>query len=177
MGYDDGERLRQRQRHPCGNVYYARKSGNHYGKYVFCAGGRRSCIGPAACDSHATVREDKLKARIQNAMTAVIDDVDGLLKVVAVMAAAALESNRVETSRLEGEFAEAEKMPAGLTRLTVDPATEPLPKKSVVRKLQNGRKNGTTCGKSWGRRGPGGERSGRIDGRLTHSAVTPSRRR
>lgn len=119
----------------CGNVYYSRKSSNRKGKYVYYACGRRSGIGPAACGNRATVREDKLMARIQGAMTAAFEDMDGVLEEVAAMAAEALESNRAESSRIKGEMAEADKMLAGLTRLLVDPDIELLAKKSVGRQI------------------------------------------
>lgn len=119
----------------CGNVYYSRKSKNHKGEYVYYGCGKRQSIGPDACDNRGSVREDKLIARIQAAMTAVFDDMDGVLEEVAAMAAEALESNRTESSRLKAEIAEADKMLAGLTRVLVDPEIEPLAKRSISRQI------------------------------------------
>lgn len=74
-------------------------------------------------------------SRIQEAMAAVFDDVDGVLAEVAAMAGEALEFNRGETTRLKGEIADADKMLAGLTRLLIDPEIEALAKRSLSRQI------------------------------------------
>ncbi|GMU39069.1 MAG: hypothetical protein AMXMBFR22_32600 [Phycisphaerae bacterium] len=119
----------------CGGVYYSRKSANSKGAYRYYACGRRQSHGPEACDNKASVREDKLMARIQEAMSAVFDDMDGVLDEVAAMAGEALEANRTETARLKGEIAETDKFVANLTRVLVDPDIEAGAKKAVARQL------------------------------------------
>ncbi|HMQ14503.1 MAG TPA: zinc ribbon domain-containing protein [Phycisphaerae bacterium] len=116
-------------------VYYTRKSSNAKGSYRYYACGRRQSHGPEACDNKASVREDKLMARIQAAMSAVFDDMDVVLDEVAAMAGEALEANRTETTRLKGEIAETDKFVANLTRVLVDPDIEAGAKKAVARPL------------------------------------------
>ncbi|MBW7904810.1 MAG: recombinase zinc beta ribbon domain-containing protein [Phycisphaerae bacterium] len=119
----------------CGGVYYTRKSSNAKGSYRYYACGRRQSHGPEACGNKASVREDKLMARIQVAMSAVFDDMDGVLDEVAAMAGEALEANRSETARLKSEIAEADKYVGNLTRLLADPDIEAGAKKAVARQL------------------------------------------
>lgn len=119
----------------CGNVFYARKSANSKGAYRYYACGHRQSHGPEACDNRASLREDKLLARVQEAMSAVFDDMDGVLDEVAAMAGEALEANRSETTRLKGEIAEADKYVGNLTRLLADPDIEAGAKKAIARQL------------------------------------------
>lgn len=119
----------------CGSVYYSRKSKNAKGEYRYYSCGQRYAIGPEACANTAAVREDKLMARIQGAMSAVFEDMDAVLDEVAVMAREALELNRNESTRLKAEMAEIDKSLAGLSRVLVDPDIEPLAKRSIARQL------------------------------------------
>ncbi len=80
-------------------------------------------------------KNPKLLARIQAAMAAVFDDMDGVLAEVAAMAGEALESNRSESARLKGEIAYLDRTVIGLGRLLADPEIEPLAKKSLARQL------------------------------------------
>lgn len=119
----------------CGCVYYCRKSKNAKGEYRYYSCGRRMAKRAGECGNTATVREDRLLARIQAAMTAVFDNMDGVLDEVMAMSREALELNRSESSRLKGEIAEADKMLAGLSRLLVDPEIEAGAKKAIARQL------------------------------------------
>jgi uncharacterized protein (DUF885 family) len=119
----------------CGAVYYSRKSKNAKGEYRYYGCGRRQGLGPEACENAATVREDRLMARVQAAMSAVFEDMDGVLDEVAAVATESLKANRSETARLQAQIAEVEKLIAGMTRLLVDPEIEALAKKSVARQL------------------------------------------
>lgn len=119
----------------CGGVYYSRKSKNAKGEYRYYACGHRMRQGPQACGNAATVREDLLMDRIQAAMSAVFDDMDGVLDEVAAMAREALELNRSQSTRLKAEIAEADTFVANLTRLLVDRDIEAGAKKAVARQL------------------------------------------
>lgn len=119
----------------CGSVYYARKSKNAKGEYRYYGCGNRQARGPQACENSASVREDRLMARIQAAMSAVFDDMDGVLDEVATMAQEALELNRSESTRIGREIAEIDKTLADLTRLLVDPEIEKLAKRSISRQI------------------------------------------
>ena len=119
----------------CGDVYYCRKSKNAKGEYRYYSCGRRMAKRAGDCSNTASVREDRLVARIQSAMTAVFDDMDGVLDEVMAMSQEALEQNRAESERLKGEIAEADKFVANLTRLLVDPDIEAGAKKAIARQL------------------------------------------
>lgn len=119
----------------CGGVYYCRKSKNAKGEYRYYSCGRRQGHGVKACDNTAAVREDKLLGRIQAAMSAVFDDMDGVLDEVTIMSREALDANRLESTRLKGQIAEADKGIAGLTRLLIDLEIEPGAKKAIARQL------------------------------------------
>lgn len=119
----------------CGTVYYCRKSKNAKAEYHYYSCGRRMAKREGECGNTATVREDRLLARIQAAMTAVFDDMDGVLDEVMAMSQEALEANRNESSRLKGELAESDKRVAGFTRLLFDPDIEAGAKKAVARQL------------------------------------------
>lgn len=119
----------------CGGVYYTRKSSNAKGSYRYYACGRRQAHGPEACGNKASVREDKLMARIQAAMSAVFGDMDGVLDEVAAMSREALDANRTESARLRAEMAEVDKALVGMTRVLVDPEIEPLAKRSISRQI------------------------------------------
>lgn len=119
----------------CGNVFYARKSSNAKGTYRYYACGHRQSHGPEACNNRASIREDRLMARVQDAMSAVFDDMDGVLDEVAAMASEALEANRSESARLKGEIAEADRFIGNLTRLLADPDIEAGAKKAIARQL------------------------------------------
>ena len=119
----------------CGTVYYCRKSKNAKAEYHYYSCGRRMAKRAGECVNTATVREDRLLARIQAAMTAVFDDMDGVLDEVMAMAQEALEANRNESGRLKGDIAESDKLIAGFTRLLVDPDIEAGAKKAIARQL------------------------------------------
>lgn len=119
----------------CGDVFYCRKSKNPKGEYRYYSCGRRMARRAGECTNTGSVREDRLVARIQEAMSAVFDDVDGVLDEVMAMSQEALEQNRVESERLKGEIAEADKFVANLTRLLVDPDIEAGAKKAIARQL------------------------------------------
>ena len=88
-----------------------------------------------ACSNTAAVREDKLLARIQAAMSAVFEDMDDVLDEVAAMSQEALDANRIESARIKGQIAEADKAIADLTRLLIDPEIEAGAKKAIARQL------------------------------------------
>ncbi len=119
----------------CGSVFYSRKSTNTKGEYRYYACGQRQAVGPEACSNTASLREDKLMVRVQAAMSAVFEDMDGVLDEVAAMSREALELNRTESGRLKAGIAEADKMLAGLTRVLVDPDIDPLAKRSISRQI------------------------------------------
>lgn len=135
----DASELRPFTRHlfcaECGCVYYCRKSKNAKGEYRYYSCGRRMAKRAGECRNTATVREDRLLARIQTAMTAVFDDMDGVLDEVMAMTREALELNRSESARLNGEIAETDRMLVGLSRLLVDPEIEAGAKKAIARQL------------------------------------------
>lgn len=135
----DASEIRPFTRHlfcaECGSVYYCCKSKNAKGEYRYYSCGRRMAKRAGECGNRATVREDKLLARIQTAMAAVFDDMDGVLDEVMAMSRDALELNRSESSRLKGEIAETDRMLAGLSRLLVDPEIETGAKKAIARQL------------------------------------------
>ena len=108
---------------------------NAKGEYRYYSCGRRMAKRAGECCNRATVREDKLLARIQTAMAAVFDDMDGVLDEVMAISREALELNRSESARLKGEIAETDKMLAGLSRLLVDPEIEAGAKKAIARQL------------------------------------------
>ncbi len=68
-------------------------------------------------------------------MSAVFDDMDGVLDEVAAMAGEALEANRSETARLKGEITETDRFIGNLTRLLADPDIEAGAKKAIARQL------------------------------------------
>lgn len=119
----------------CGGVYYCRRSKNAKGDYRYYSCGNRMAKRAGACGNGATVREDRLMDRIQAAMSAVFDDMDGVLDEVMAMSREATELNRTESARLTGEIGETEKLIAGMTRLLMDPEIEAGAKKAIARQL------------------------------------------
>lgn len=119
----------------CGCVYYCRKSKNAKAEYHYYSCGRRMAKREGECGNTATVREDRLLARIQAAMAEVFNDMDGVLDEVMAMSQEALEENRNESSRLKGESADLDKLIGGFTRLLVDPDIESGAKKAIARQL------------------------------------------
>ncbi len=119
----------------CGSVYYSRKSKNAKGEYRYYGCGRRQVHGTEACDNRATIREDKLLARVQGAMTAVFEDMDGVLAEAASLARESLDLNRSESTRLKAEIAEIDKHLTSLARVLVDPEIEAAAKRSIFRQI------------------------------------------
>lgn len=119
----------------CGTVYYCRKSKNAKGEYHYYSCGQRMAKRAGECGNRASIREDRLMARVHEAMSAVFEDMDGVLDEVMAMSQEALEANRNESSRLKGGIAESDKLIAGFTRLLVDPDIEAGAKKAIARQL------------------------------------------
>lgn len=119
----------------CGSVCYSRKSRNAKGEYRYYGCGRRQSIGPDACVNAATIREDKLLARVHEGMSAVFADLDGLLNQIAAMAGEALSHSRSEASRIASEIAEIDRTLTSLSRLILDPEIEALAKRAVSRQM------------------------------------------
>lgn len=119
----------------CGGVCYSRKSENSKGSYRYYSCGRRYAIGNESCSNSASVREDKLWQRVQGAMAAVFEDMDGVLEDVAAASREALESSRFETSRIKREIGELDDTMAGLIRVLVDADIEPTTKRSISRQV------------------------------------------
>jgi site-specific DNA recombinase len=120
----------------CGSAFYARKSENKKGVYIYYQCGCRQRKGPDACPNSITLREDKLLAGLQEVCSMVFNDIDAMASAAVEEAQQAAQGNKVEADRLRVELAQVDRELATVGGLLVDPdvLAEPMAKKTLLRK-------------------------------------------
>lgn len=130
----------------CGSAFYAKKSGNRKGAYIYYQCGCRQRKGPEACSNSVTLREDKLLRGLQEVCALAFSDIDGMVEMAIEEAQQAAKGNRLEAERIRGELAQVDRELATIAGLMVDPdvMAEPMAKKTILRKAAEveGRREG-----------------------------------
>jgi site-specific DNA recombinase len=120
----------------CGSAFYARRSKNAKGDYVYYQCGCRQRRGPEACGNSITLREDKLVAGLQDVCAQVFGDIEGMVVAAVAEAKQSLDANQGEADRLRTELSQVDREAKAAAGLMVDPdlLADPMAKKALVRK-------------------------------------------
>jgi len=120
----------------CGSAFYARKSKNAKGEYVYYQCGCRQRRGPESCANSITLREDKLLAGLQDVCAQVFNDIDAMVEAALVEARQSVQANRSEADRIKAELAQVSQEAMTVSGLLIDPdvLADPQAKKAVIRK-------------------------------------------
>jgi len=89
----------------CGNVCYSRRSNNKKGSYTYYGCGLQLGMGADRCDNRVGVREDFLMTRVQSAVAAVLEDLDGVLAEATATAQQILREKNDDAARIKGQMA------------------------------------------------------------------------
>ena len=122
----------------CGHFCTAQKSENgkggvEGGAYYYYRCGRRMALGKDVCGNAGSVREDRLLARVQEALAGVFENMEGALQEAAELARVALDGARSEGARLRGELAGVDRELGRLTATLLD--VEGMARKSLARQI------------------------------------------
>lgn len=119
----------------CGGPCYARKSARRGHVYYYYGCGARQSRGCDVCSNAATIREDRLLAKVHSSITSLFDDLDALFSRVLKIAQATLSAVHADGAQLRTRAAELDREIGKLIRVLADPDIDQVAKRAVSREL------------------------------------------